>query len=112
MASADLPLRQQILTSPEPWSVKVGGLEVDLNSYRATFRGRELELNASQLEVLAILLANRSRICSRLELSQVTGLYGARTIDAILTRIRQQVGVDFIKNVHSMGWIIEPDKLD
>lgn len=99
------------MTSSEPWAVKVGNLEVDLSSYRATFGGRELDLNASQLEVLAILLANRSRICSRSELSQATDLYGARTIDAILSRIRQQVGVDFIKNVHNMGWIIEPDKL-
>ncbi|MEX0790541.1 MAG: winged helix-turn-helix domain-containing protein [Actinomycetota bacterium] len=100
------------MTGSQPWAVKVGVLEVDLSSYRAAFRGRELDLNASQLEVLAILLANRSRVCSRLELSQATDLYGARTIDAILTRIRQQVGMDFIKNVHNMGWIIEPEKLN
>lgn len=108
------------LTDPRPAlqgaplgaEIRVGQLAVDLGSYRASFRGRDLALTTSQLEVLALLLVNRNRVCSRRELSTALGLYGNRTIDVILSVIRRQVGTKFLRNVHSMGWIVDPRELD
>lgn len=90
--------------------VSAGGLEVDLVGYQARFHGRHLDLSTSELEVLAILVASR-RICSRTELSESLGLYGARTVDMILSRLRRQVGRTFIRNVHSLGWIVDASML-
>jgi len=102
---------RSVLTVPGGGTIEAFGLQVDLGGYKATYGGRPLTLTASQIEVLAILLANRLRVCSRRELSQTLGLYGARTIDVMLSNIRSQVGVDFIKNVYNMGWIIDPARL-
>lgn len=108
---ADLTVRQKVMNTTQSWSVSVGRLELDLSGYRARFGDRVLALNASQIEVLAILLVNRSRVCSRQELCEALNLYGARSIDEILSRLRRQVGEDFIKNVPNLGWIIDPEKL-
>lgn len=103
------PTLQELLESAE--AIRVGQLEVDPGGYRATFKGRPLSLSASQLEVLCLLLANHSRVCSRRELSEALGLHGARTVDVILSEIRRSVGRQFLRNVHSMGWIVDPQKL-
>lgn len=87
-------------------SLRAGRLVVDVVGYRAQFNGRQLQLSTSELEILAILGASR-RICSRKELSDAIGLHGVRTVDMILSKIRQKVGRDFIRNVHSLGWIID-----
>ncbi len=108
---ADATVRQKVLNATQSWSVAVGRLEVDLSGYRAKFRDRLLALNASQIEVLAILLVNRSRVCSRQKLCEALNLYGARSVDEILTKLRRQVGEDFIKNIPNLGWIIDPEKL-
>lgn len=91
-------------------TVTAGELEVDLIGYQARFNGRDLMLSTSELEVLAILLATR-RICSRTELSELLGLYGNRTIDMILSKLRQRVQRSFIRNVHSVGWIVDASML-
>lgn len=91
-------------------TVTAGELEVDLIGYQARFNGRDLMLSTSELEVLAILLATR-RICSRAELSELLGLYGNRTIDMILSKLRQRVQRGFIRNVHSVGWIVDASRL-
>lgn len=93
-----------------PSTVTAGQLEIDLAGYQARFQGRRINLSTSQLEVLAILVASR-RICSRKELSEAVGLYGARTVDMILSKIRHRVGRDFIRNVHSLGWIVDTSML-
>lgn len=103
--------RPALQGAPAGSEIRVGQLCVDLGSYRATFRGRDLSLTTSQLEVLALLLVNRHRVCSRQELSAALGLYGNRTIDVILSVIRRQVGTSFLRNVHSMGWIVDAKEL-
>lgn len=67
-------------------------------------------LSTSELEVLAILVATR-RICFRTELSESHALYGVRTIDMILSKLRQRVERNFIRNVHSVGWIVDASML-
>jgi DNA-binding response OmpR family regulator len=89
----------------------LGSLEVDLESYRATLDNKPLDLSPSQLEMLAILVANQGRVTSRDELSKAVGLRRGRSVDVMLCTLRKQVGRDFIRNVRNRGWIVDPTVL-
>lgn len=93
-------------------SVVLGALRVDLDGYRAWFAGRPLELSRSQLELLAMLVANRHRVISRPELSSALGLARGRSVDVLLTGLRHEIGREFVRNVRGRGWIVEPEALE
>jgi DNA-binding response OmpR family regulator len=87
---------------------ELGALVVDLDSYSARLDGRDLEVSGSQLELLAVLIANKQRVMDRSELAGALGLRHARTVDVLLSNLRQLIGRDFVRNVRSRGWIIDP----
>jgi DNA-binding response OmpR family regulator len=92
-------------------SFELGPLEVDLESYRATLSAKPLDLSPSQLEMLAILVANHGRVTSREELSKAVGLRRGRSVDVMLCSLRKELGHDFIRNVRNRGWIVDPEML-
>jgi DNA-binding response OmpR family regulator len=97
---------------PEPnGTMSIGALEVDPSGYRANFFGRALTLTRSQVELLTLLLHNRDRVVSRVELSQALGLARPRSVDVLLSGLRQELGRPFLRNVRNRGWIIEPSAL-
>jgi len=87
---------------------ELGSLIVDLDSYSARIDQRDLEITSSQLELLALLIANQHRVVDRAELAGMLDLRHERTVDVLLTGLRQQIGRDFVRNVRSRGWIIDP----
>jgi DNA-binding response OmpR family regulator len=87
---------------------ELGVLVVDLDAYSARLDGRDLHISGSQLELLAVLIANRQRVVDRTELAGMLGLRHARTVDVLLSSLRRLVGRDFVRNVRSRGWIIDP----
>jgi DNA-binding response OmpR family regulator len=92
-------------------SLGLGTLEIDLESYRATLDRKPLDLSPSQLEMLAILVANQGRVTSREELSKAVGLRRGRSVDVMLCYLRKEIGRDFIRNVRNRGWIVDPEVL-
>jgi DNA-binding response OmpR family regulator len=89
-------------------TLSMGALVVDLARYRVTRAGRPLALSRSQMELLAMLLANRDRVVSRAELSKGLGLARERSVDVLLSGLRRVIGEDFVRNVRNRGWIVEP----
>jgi hypothetical protein len=89
----------------------LGALEIDLAGHLASFQGRTLQLSSSQLELLAILVANHRRVVSRSELSERLGLERGRSVDVMLSMLRRQLGCDFVRNVRKRGWIVIPEAL-
>jgi DNA-binding response OmpR family regulator len=80
-------------------------LEVDASAYTASFAGREVILSATEIEILSSLIANSSKVCSRKELAETVGRQ-ERTIDVVISRLRQKIGSDFVRNVRGRGWIL------
>jgi DNA-binding response OmpR family regulator len=91
---------------------ELGSLVVDLDSYSASVDGRALDVSGSQLELLALLVANKHRVMDRAELARLLDLRHDRTVDVLLTGLRQQMGREFVRNVRSRGWIIDPAAFD
>ena len=87
---------------------ELGALVVDLDSYSARLDGHDLEVSGSQLELLAVLIANKDRVIDRGGLAIALGLRHARTVDVLLSNLRHLIGREFVRNVRSRGWIIDP----
>jgi DNA-binding response OmpR family regulator len=102
----------EVLAPRSTGEITVGALHVDLDGYRAHFAGRPLTLNRSQLELLALLLENVQRVVSRPELSKALGLSRGRSVDVLLSGLRREIGRDFVRNIRSRGWIVEPAVLN
>ena len=77
--------------------LKVEGLELDMEFKRCTVDGEEVKLARKEFELLAYLIANRGKICSREQIlshiwsDEVVVL--DRTIDVNITRLRSKIGV-------------------
>jgi two-component system, OmpR family, response regulator MtrA len=92
--------------------LKVGALEVDPTGYRVWFEGQAVRLGRTEVELLAFLLANGHQVSSREQLSERVGLARGRSVDVVLSRLRRRLGRNFLRNVPSRGWIIDPDALE
>ncbi|MBR4293386.1 MAG: response regulator transcription factor [Bacteroidaceae bacterium] len=77
--------------------LKVEGLLLDLEFKRCTVDGEEVKLARKEFELLAYLITNRGKICSREQIlshiwsDEVVVL--DRTIDVNITRLRSKIGV-------------------
>ncbi len=89
----------------------VGVLEVDLDAYACRLGGSALELTSSEIELLALLIINSRRVVDRRQLAEAIGLRQHRSVDVLLSSLRQKIGRDFVRNVRGRGWIIDIDKL-
>ncbi|MDO5759487.1 MAG: response regulator transcription factor [Bacteroidota bacterium] len=92
-------LRRTIKTKTEEEKqniLKVNGLQLDLEFKKCTVDGKEVKLAKKEFELLAFLIANRGKICSREQiLSQVWSnevIVLDRTIDVNITRLRSKIG--------------------
>jgi len=90
----------------------VGRLEVDVAAYSARFDGLDLDVSSSQVELLALLIANRDRVLSRDDIASAIGLRHARSVDVLLTMIRRSIGRNFVRTVRRRGWILDVPALE
>lgn len=91
--------------------LQAGRLTIDPPSYRVWFDGRELSMTSTQVELMAMLIANRDRVVARDEIAQSLGLRHARSVDVLLTTIRRRIGRAVVRNVRSRGWILDEASL-
>ena len=87
------PKRQAV---PRANTLSVDGLSLDLDLKTCSVDGEEVKLTKKEFELLAFLIANKGKICSRDQIlanvwsDEVIVL--DRTIDVNITRIRQKIG--------------------
>lgn len=87
---------KNIIITDKPNILKVEGLQLDLGFKICTIEGREVKLAKKEFELLAYLISNRGKICSREQIlnsvwsDEVVVL--DRTIDVNITRLRSKIG--------------------
>ena len=92
-------------------ALSVGLLQVSPATYTASFDGRQLDLSGTEIEILSVLLEHQGRVSSRGELAEILGRRES-TVDILITRLRQKVGRNFIRNVRVRGWIVDAERLE
>lgn len=87
---------KNIIITDKPDILKVEELQLDLGFKRCTIEGKEVKLAKKEFELLAYLISNRGKICSREQIlnsvwsDEVVVL--DRTIDVNITRLRSKIG--------------------
>jgi two-component system alkaline phosphatase synthesis response regulator PhoP len=94
----------------------VGGLQMDTGRREITVDGREVNLTATEFEILRVLMEQAGYVLTRSELirkalgSKFVGV--DRTLDSHIRNLRQKVEVDpktphYIKTVYGVGYRLE-----
>jgi DNA-binding response OmpR family regulator len=105
---------------PATRPVRVGDLELDPGSLRATLGGRELELTAYEFQLLRVLAENAGQVLSRERLlERVRGSAEEafdRSVDVHVSRLRAKLGDDpkrprWLKTVRGAGYqLVAPQR--
>src|SRR6202522_4873922 len=94
--------------------IEIGSLRIDTRSSRVTVDGNPVKLTSLEYRLLSYLAHHRGRVVSRTAL--VEHLYDqdfdrdSNTIEVFVGRLRKKLGVDIIKTMRGLGYIVaEPD---
>jgi DNA-binding response OmpR family regulator len=92
--------------------IDLGAVTIDPGTRRVFRDGEELQLTATEFDLLAHLARRPGTVMSREQLlADVWGYRdgsGLRTVDSHIRAIRRKVGADVIRTVHSVGYAVEP----
>ncbi|MEM1298652.1 MAG: response regulator transcription factor [Pseudomonadota bacterium] len=101
---------------PGPEIVRCGVLEIDVAEHRATWEGDEIQLTATEFQMLLAMARQPRRVFSREDLMRAVYAPGIhvsdRTLDSHVRHVRAklaQVGADgLIETVHGVGFRLMP----
>ncbi len=93
--------------------IKIGALELFPGKYQANLNGESLEISTMEFELLLLFVKNKNRVLSRDQLMEK--LHGMdlsvfdRSIDVLVSRLRQKLGDDpkkpvYIKTIRGLGY--------
>ena len=79
----------------------VGNAEIDLNKMTIKLNDKLKKINNSEKKVLIEMLANPGKTYSREEIGKISGISQERSIDVMITRLRQKLEViQKIQNIY------------
>ena len=74
--------------------IMVGKAEIDLNKMIVYLNNKSKKINNSEKKVLSEMLASPGTTFSREEIGQISGISQERSIDVMITRLRQKIEVN------------------
>jgi DNA-binding response OmpR family regulator len=93
-------------------SYEDGELRIDSKSFRVYRHGTEIRLARKELELLWLLVRNRSSVISRdrilAEVWQMSEEVETRTVDAHIRNLRKKIGAERISTVVGFGYRYDP----
>ena len=86
----------------------VGDAEIDLNKMLIKFNDKIKKINNSEKKVLIEMLSNPGKTYSREEIGKISGIGQERSIDVMITRLRQKLEVDpknpkYLQTIRGLG---------
>ena len=90
---------------------KIGNAEIDLNKMTITVKGDQKKINVSEKNVLSEMLSSPGKTFSRLKIGKISGILQERSIDVMITRLRQKIEVDpknpkYLQTVRGSGYVL------
>ena len=100
--------RTEALRLDQPTIIRVAGVEVDVARRRVRSGGDQVQLTATEFDLLAYLLSSPGVVRTRHELLVEVWGYrdgsGPRTVDSHVRAVRSKVGANAIRTVHGIGY--------
>ena len=90
---------------------KIGNAEIDLNKMTISVKGDQKKINVSEKNVLSEMLSSPGKTFSRLKIGEISGILQERSIDVMITRLRQKIEVDpknpkYLQTVRGSGYVL------
>ncbi len=89
----------------------VGEAEIDLNKLTIKFKNTNKRINNSEKKVLIEMLSNPGKTYSREEIGKVAGINQERSIDVMITRLRQKLELNpknpkYLQTIRGAGYVL------
>ena len=89
----------------------VGAAEIDLNKITINTHNKIKKINNSEKKVLIEMLANVGKIYSRQEIGKISGISQERSIDVMITRLRQKLEASsknpkYLQTIRGSGYVL------
>ena len=90
---------------------KVGAARIDLNKMLVSLNNKFKKINNSEKKVLIEMLSNPGTTFSREEIGKISGISQERSIDVMITRLRQKLETDpknpkFLQTIRGSGYVL------
>jgi len=89
----------------------VGNAEIDLNKMTVNLNSKLKKINNSEKKVLVEMLANPGKTYSREEIGKISGISQERSIDVMITRLRQKLEINpknpkYLQTIRGSGYVL------
>jgi len=89
----------------------VGDAEIDLNKMSIRLNKKNKKINNSEKKVLVEMLANPGKTYSREAIGKVSGISQERSIDVMITRLRQKLEINpknpkYLQTIRGSGYVL------
>ena len=89
----------------------VGNAQIDLNKMNINLGGKNRKINTSEKKVLTEMLTNPGRTFSREEIGKISGIIQERSIDVMITRLRQKIEINpknpkYLQTIRGSGYVL------
>ena len=90
---------------------KVGRAEINLNKMTINLNDKLKKINNSEKKVLVEMLANPGITYSREEIGKISGISQERSIDVMITRLRQKLEINpknpkYLQTIRGSGYVL------
>ena len=89
----------------------IGNAKIDLNKMNISFNKKDKKINSSEKKVLVEMLANPGKTYSRDEIGKISGISQERSIDVMITRLRQKIEANpknpkYLQTIRGSGYVL------
>ena len=89
----------------------VGTAKIDLNKMTLNLNNKDRKINNSEKKVLIEMLSNPGKTYSREEIGKISGITQERSIDVMITRLRQKIEVNpknpkYLQTIRGKGYVL------
>tara|TARA_B100000963_G_scaffold306819_1_gene281626 strand:- start:1165 stop:1842 length:678 start_codon:yes stop_codon:yes gene_type:complete len=89
----------------------IGAAEIDLNKMIINLNNKSRKINNSEKKVLIEMLSNPGETFSREEIGKISGIVQERSIDVMITRLRQKLEINpknpkFLQTIRGSGYVL------
>ncbi len=89
----------------------IGAAEIDLNKMTISLDNKNKKINNSEKKVLVEMLTNPGKTYSRDEIGKISGIIQERSIDVMITRLRQKLETNpknpkYLQTIRGSGYVL------